>query len=143
MSYHSKIFFFHGTSLNCDRTWQRGRFVSTFSSIEFSWNGMNINWIMLAPAGIFVLISFFNLLSRVNYLSIKQQLYRYVLIWLAIFSSLLMIMENAKFAGIYLLALAAIVPLNYYFKTIKSRFWSDIQILFILISAIILMQYEF
>jgi hypothetical protein len=39
--------------------------------------------------------------------------------------------ESAGDLGVYFFALAAIVPLNYYFKTIKSRFWSDVQIVLI------------
>lgn len=93
----------------------------------------------LIPSLAFSLIAFFNLISRVNYLAIRQQLYRYIFIWLAMFSVLLLFVENAGNLGIYFYALAAIVPLNYYFKTIKSRFWSDIQIILIAGTAIFLM----
>ena len=47
------------------------------------------------------------------------------------FSTLLLFVESAGDLGVYFFALAAIVPLNYYFKTIKSRFWSDVQIVLI------------
>lgn len=100
----------------------------------------NINkHIALIPALVFSLIAFFNLISRVNYLAIRQQLYRYVFIWLAIFSVLLLFIESSGNIGVYFFALAAIVPMNYYFKTIKSRFWSDIQIILIAGLAIFLM----
>lgn len=96
-------------------------------------------YLPLIPAFFFSLISFFNLLRRVNYLAIKQQLYRYVFIWLGIFSLLLMFLEDVYHIGVYTFALAAIVPLNYYFKTIKSRFWSDVQIILVAIVATWLM----
>lgn len=105
---------------------------------KFSMGNINKH-IALIPALVFSLIAFFNLISRVNYLAIRQQLYRYVFIWLAIFSVLLLFIESSGNIGVYFFALAAIVPMNYYFKTIKSRFWSDIQIILIAGLAIFLM----
>ena len=99
--------------------------ILSFSTSNFG------HYVPLIPASVFSLIAFFNLISRVNYLAIRQQLNRYVFIWLALFSTLLLFVESAGDLGVYFFALAAIVPLNYYFKTIKSRFWSDVQIVLI------------
>ena len=107
------------------------RMLNGFENIlSFKLNNID-NYDALIPAAAFCLIAFFNLISRVNYLTIRQQLNRYIFIWLALFSNLLLFVESAGDLGVYFFALAAIVPLNYYFKTIKSRFWSDVQIVLI------------
>ncbi len=103
-----------------------------FNDFSFSLYASPHQLYELIPAGIFSLIAIFHLFRRVTFLNIRQQLNRYVIIWLILFSSIMLFNEKSIWLGLFLIALAVSVPLNHQFKNIKKPILSDLELLFIL-----------
>ena len=116
------------------------KYLLTFIFIFINSMSFSSNLYELAPGGFFALLAVLHLFKRVTYLNIRQQLNRYVLIWLMLFSIPFFFLSGSVLLGVFLIAFAISTPLNHQFKNMKKPILADFEYLLIILSSLYLIN---
>lgn len=133
-------FLIYGFDLN-DHLGIIENYSKAFSSLTFQLQAFSSNLYELLPGGFFALLAVFHLFKRVSYLNIRQQLNRYVLIWLMLFSIPFFFISGSVLLGIFLIAFAISTPLNHQFKNMKKPILADLEYLLIILGSLYLINF--